>query len=178
MESVSAQHEGGPGQPAGAEAIPSVVTPLSREQILERLGNMSKRGKLPGFVRGSVSGPVLFRAEAFGEPFEGVIEARAEGDGATTLRFAYRMLPKLPWIFGVVSILTVWPGVILTDSLMKTYFPGFTASVPTSWWYLPLTVLPLPLMWRSWMRKSRTLGLASAQEQAAKIAAELAAATR
>jgi len=34
------------------------------------------------------------------------------------------------------------------------------------------------LMWRSWMRKSRTLGLASAQEQAAKIAAELAAATR
>jgi hypothetical protein len=174
VESVSAQHEGGPGQPAGAAEIPSVVTPLTREQILDRLGNMSKRGKLPGFVRVGVSGPVLFRAEAFGEPFEGVLEARAEGDSATTLRFAYRMLPKLPWIFGVVSLLTIWPGVILTDSLMKTYFPGFTASVPTSWWYLPLTVLPLPLMWRSWMRKSRTLGMASAQEQAAKIAAELA----
>lgn len=163
-------------QPSGPDvsaALPDVRTPLPAAEIVERLERLSKRGKLPGFARGS--GEVLFIVEAYATPFEGVVEARAQTAAeATLLKFSYRMLQKLPVIFAVVCVLTVWPGVILTDSLMKTYFPEFTESVPTAWWYLPLTVLPFPWMWVSWLKKSRAMGRQSAQEQIAKISAELA----
>lgn len=153
-------------------ALPDVRTSLAAPEVVERLERLSKRGKLPGFARGS--GQVLFSVEAYATPFEGVVEAHAETTPqATLLRFSYRMLTRLPAIFAVICVLTVWPGVILTDSLMKTYFPAFTESVPTAWWYLPLTVLPFPWMWMSWLKKSRAMGIQSAQEQVAKISAEL-----
>lgn len=76
---------------------------------------------------------------------------------------------RMPWIYALLLIATVWPGVWVTDSMLKTYFSWYT--IPTWWWYLPLSVIPLPWMWRSFMHKSRAAADASAREVITDIAA-------
>jgi hypothetical protein len=109
----------------------------------------------------------LFEIRELGAPFEHVIRARAEGGsgGGTTLRFEMARLPRMPLIFVVVLALTVWPGVWITDSMLKTYFTWYT--IETWWWYIPITVLPLPWAWRAIARKSAL----TAREDAAKAMA-------
>jgi hypothetical protein len=82
-------------------------------------------------------------------------------------------------------LLSVWPGVILTDSILKIWFEWYFALSQrpvfqiggldsfTYLWYIPATVFPLPWVWRSLMRKSRDSTQASALEMIGKIATEL-----
>lgn len=136
--------------------------------MLDRLEKQARRGRISEFERGAHGG--LFSAEAFGSPFDHRVVAHAVGDaGGTLLRFELVRLRKLPLIFAVVLLITIWPGSWMTDSLLTTYF-GFYNTWVTRWpwltyaWYLPLTVLPIPWMWKSWTTKSRAMAEASARE--------------
>lgn len=140
--------------------LPVVESSLPPVEVMERARQMSKRGKLPGFAATSST---QFRAEAFATPFEHTLfcEIQASGQGSR-LVFQATMNKRTPWIYALTLIATVWPGVWVTDSMLKTYFSWYT--IPTWWWYLPLSVIPLPWMWRSFMHKSRASADASARE--------------
>lgn len=155
------------GQWDFGQELPVVTTKLPPAAALERLDALALRGKLPGFVRDH--GNNGFRVEVFAEPFDRVMIGRAEPapDGSTLLRLRLRTSWKMPLLFLVVTLLTIWPGVWLMDSMLRTYFPGYSM---TTWlWYIPVTVLPLPWVVRGVVRKSQRLGHESAKEQIARI---------
>lgn len=146
--------------------FPVVESSLTPGEVMERARQMSKRGKLPGFAATSST---QFQADAFATPFEHTLfcEIHASGQGSR-LVFHATMNKRTPWIYALTLIATVWPGVWVTDSMLKTYFSWYT--IPTWWWYLPLSVIPLPWMWRSFMHKSRASADASAREVIADLA--------
>lgn len=147
---------------------PDLPTTLDGAEILRRLDALARRGQLPGFEVGRDG--VLFTTAAFGEPFDHRLEARA-ADGV--IRYSLRMLPRLPLIYAVIIALSIWPGVWLTDSMIRAYFESY--DFPTWAWYLPLTVLPLPPMLIRMVRRSRVAAASHAAELAGRIAAELRA---
>ncbi|MCC6677439.1 MAG: hypothetical protein IT436_09870 [Phycisphaerales bacterium] len=151
------------------QPLPSVLSPFARAAILERLSFASRRGRLAGFQAGP--GPSEFRATLFSEPFDHELHARIDEipDGGSVIRFTARMLPKVPVIFAVVLVATVWPGVILTDKMI----PGEWGWIDTWMWYIPLTALPLPWLWIKWMKKCRAAAGVSAYELLHKLAGEL-----
>jgi hypothetical protein len=70
-------------------------------------------------------------------------------------------LRKMPVLFAMILAVTIWPGVWLTDSMLTTYFgwySSWTLSMPwlTYAWYLPITALPIPWMWKRMCQKSAT----------------------
>ncbi|MBL8762155.1 MAG: hypothetical protein JNL50_12725 [Phycisphaerae bacterium] len=161
--------------PDAAEPSPNglarLATPLPPGEVMGRVAEMSKRGKLPGFAQSS---PGEFVAEAFATPFDHTLHCRVDAaPSGATLSFSLRMNRRLPWVYVLVLAVTIWPGVWVTDSMLKTYFSWYT--IPTWWWYMPITVIPIPWMWRSFMRKSRTGADASARELIADIAAAVGA---
>lgn len=165
---------GGDGPSAAApDALPTVETGLSPVEIVNRLDIAARRGKMPGFVKGG-SGGVTFSLSDFGTPFESELLSRAEAAGGgnrSTLRFELKIKPRWPWVFAIVLVLTVWPGVWLTDSLLKTYITSY--SFPTWIWYLPLTVPFVPLgMWTA-IKRSRASGRAEAMQLIERIRKEL-----
>ncbi len=101
----------------------------------------------------------------FGRPFEGVLEARhvpmSDGTGSE-LVFRVRLKPVLPIVYAVVLVLTVWPGVWLTDSMLRTYFTSYDFT--TAYWYVPLTLPFVP--WGMWtaIKKSRKSARVEAEE--------------
>lgn len=159
--------------------LPVLRTPLSVDAAVKRLDALSRQGKLAGFQSGSGGGGsvggVVFRTEAFAEPFDRELLAsvqQADANGAT-FEFRLRLLPKMPLIFAVVIVLSIWPGVWLTDSMLRTYFSWYT--IETWWWYLPLTILPLLWYVPSVWKKSKRMAHESALEVIAKMAKELGA---
>ena len=160
-----------------------LLTSHEDDAIVETLLALAKRGKLAGYQPRPEQG-VLFLCDAQGTPWDrdllGVVTASP--DGKRQLAFTLRSRRRIPIIFAVVLAFTVWPGVILTDSLLATWF-GFysTWSLQMPWltyaWYLPLTALPIPWMWRSWMRKTDLSTRMHAHEQVTKIATALDART-
>jgi len=147
-----------------SEPLPSIQTPFTAEQVREKLLFASKRGRMAGFEESPAEG--LFTVAAHGQPFDGQLVGELSGG---RLSFQVRMLRKLPVIFAVVLVLTVYPGEYFMDQLI----PGQWGWINTWWWYGPLTVLPLPWMWRSLMRKSWASIDASAKEAIEKIASEV-----
>jgi hypothetical protein len=150
-------------------------TRLSRSDVVARMRALSKAGKLPGFVetRGGGDGE-LFRVAAFATPFdrELIVRADRESEAETTLRWRLRVLPKLPIIMLVVSVLSVWPGVWLTDSMIRTYFPSYDFN--TNLWYIPLTLASLAWYgWGAWKRS----GAEARQSEAEAVAVMRAALT-
>lgn len=140
---------------------------------------MARRGKLAGFepVPGSPGavGTDLFAADAFGGPYDGIVIASVDaiGQGGTTLSFRARMKPVLPWVWGVVLVLTAWPGVVVTESMLATMFPTWKWLWGTTWWwYLPLTVPFIPWVLWTTVRKSRAAIHDSAHRVIAGVAAE------
>jgi hypothetical protein len=125
---------------------------LSPDQILARLDEMARRGRLPDFR--PCAGDALFAVCGLGYPFEHELIARATPNGSgTTLSFTLRMRCRMPLVAGIVLALTVWPGVWLTDSMLRTYWEAYDFN--TYLWYLPLTILPIPFGWVKAVRRSR-----------------------
>ncbi|MBU6412885.1 MAG: hypothetical protein KGS45_05385 [Planctomycetes bacterium] len=142
--------------------LPRVMCALTPEQVVKAAEKRAKQGKLAGFQHGS--GDVLFVADVFGEPFDRTLVVKGEKvDGGTRLTFAAPMKKKLPWIFIAVIAFSIWPGVTLTHSLLVTYFSWYT--IQTWWWYIPITVIPLPWMYKKMMTKSEASCAGSAMEQ-------------
>lgn len=149
-----------------AKAAPAELrSPLAPDDALAALAQAGRRGKLPGFERRE--GPA-FRLDCDAVPFEYEIRAEVHPDSAgSRVVLRARRRPLFPWIFAVTLILTVWPGVWLTDSLLDVYWTTYARwSDAMPWltyaWYLPITALPLPWLWRSLTRKSAAMAGESA----------------
>lgn len=169
-----------PPPPAPVAPLPILRTALAPDQILDRLDKASRRGKLAGFhATGQPDSP--FWIEIFGKFFHRRLlvtlrPAPQAESASTTLSFENRLRPAVPIAFWIVTILSVWPGVVLTDSLLATYFSWYPREFwITCAWYLPLTILPVPWMWLSWWRQSATIADAEARASIAKVAAHLGA---
>lgn len=157
--------------PAGAAAPPPLETPLEPVQIVRALEQAARRGHLPGLITapGAAPGGPLFSVQDFGAPFESIMSATAHAapGGGTRLQWSMRLKRRLPAVFLIVLISTVWPGWWLTDSLLRTYF---TAYDYTTWmWYVPLTAPFVPFaMWTA-VKRSR----ASARTEADRLIARV-----
>ncbi len=103
--------------------------------------------------------------------------ARAGGSGGVTeLRFTTRLKTKLLWVFVVVLLLSIWPGLPITESLLASMFPTWHWLWGTAaWWYLPLSIIGAP--WAVWsaLKKSKAELAVSAIEMIGKIQKELGA---
>jgi len=140
--------------------------------VLDVLDKAARKGRLPGLDVDREAR--TFTMTDFGKPFESVLTGTVTDDagaGSSTVRFGIRMKRMLPIVFAVILIATVWPGLPLTDSMLKMYFSSY--HIETWWWYLPLTVPFVPLAWRKAMRGSRETGKTEAAELVEKIAKEL-----
>jgi hypothetical protein len=144
-------------------ALPDLAVPMSAEAVLARLDEAARRGKLPGYEPGGPPG-VLFRLECPGMPFEAWLDAGtvALSPDGLTLRFSTRFKPLMPWVFVAILVLSVWPGVVVTESLIASIIPGSFWRW-TWWWYLPLTILSAPWAWMVAMKRSRATIAAEAQ---------------
>lgn len=150
--------------------LPRLAVSLSGPELLRRLDALARKGKLPGYTPGATDGTgPTFSCAAFGTPFDGRLEARL-ADGR--LSFAARLKPLVPWLFSVFMVLSVWPGVLLAESLIATYF-GSVAASWTWWWYMPLTAPATP--WAIWwaIKRSRALVHDDAHRVVAKLATDL-----
>lgn len=160
----------GHSTPATTAIGAEIVTPHSPEEIVSRLTSLAKRGDLPGFAPGR--GEVLFSVAAHGSPFDKRVIAVCFRDGGQTrLRFRTRLNRKSPLVMSLVTLITIWPGVWLTDSMLRTYFPGYDYA--TWMWYLPLSILPLPWAVRSVIRKTNRTTSESATQAIGTLAAAI-----
>ncbi|MCU0688392.1 MAG: hypothetical protein MUE97_01420 [Phycisphaerales bacterium] len=157
-------------------ALPdSCEVALSAEAIVAKLDAAARRGKLAGFAACKPGSGELFVADAFGTPFEGVLVGMAQPAGTgTRLVFARRLKPVWPWGFGIVLVLSVWPGVELTESVLAAMFPGATWLWQTTYyWYLPLAIVGGIFGWIGAIKKSRLTVAVSSHETADKVKALL-----
>lgn len=125
---------------------------------------------MPGFRAGAQRGE--FSTLAFGAPFDHDLIGMASVEaGQTLLTFRLRMLQKLPAIYVALIAVSVWPGVWLTESMLNTYFSWYRLNIWwTCAWYIPLTVGPVPWMWKKWVIGSRNASMADALETIPRIA--------
>ncbi len=129
-------------------------------EVVTRLDQASRRGKLPGFRAGP--GAQSFSVRLMGEPFDReLLGQAAPAPQGATVSIRERVLILWPAVAAIFCIIAIWPGVWLTDSMLETYWPWLTRHVETWWWYIPLTAIPLPFALRTMWRKSA----ASAAEQ-------------
>lgn len=164
--------------PATSSPAPLPRVPLrsTLDDALVALETAAKRGRLAGFARAEAGrrDGAAFTCAAFGSPFDGELTSRAEGDSPVRLAFTARLKPKGPIIWWIALILTVWPGVVLTETMVATLFPQWPwLWKNTWWWYMPLTVPFVPWLGWSATAKSRRAVMASARVQVAAIAKEL-----
>lgn len=153
-------------------ALPKVWVPIGTSEIKARLEAAARRGKFAGF-RPSERG-ALFGVHDFGGPFESVLRATPGGPGTTggtTLDFTLSLRTGLAWVYFALLVATVWPGVWLTDSMLRTYFTGY--DFQTWMWYIPLTAPFVPWAMRLAIRRSRARGRLAAEPIFDSIAAIL-----
>jgi len=142
-------------------SLPSIQTSEGAAAVFELLSKMSKRGELAGFEYEGGGSAV---ADAHGTPFDSdlVIE-NAGGE----VRFSLQLRKKIPAIFMALLLVSVWPGLPLTDSFLYSfgwYERLMGVSIKTWMWYLPLTILPIPFIWKTAIQKSKASAHAHAVE--------------
>lgn len=176
-------HQGGDqptpsAHPPTATTTPEPLGPLEPLAVVIDVGAMlnqlereARKGKLPGFER--LKGPFSFEVEAFAVPFTGVMKAQADRAGErTVLRFETRMSRTMPLVWLVMMLVTIWPGLPLTENLIEAIGPTGWWQY-TIWWYLPLSVISLPLAIWSGLKRSRAMMHASAHTARSDIARAL-----
>lgn len=158
-----------PAQPAADAPVPSApvgpaVSPLPPAGVVEALDKTARRGKLSGFR----AVPDGFTLEVFGAPFDERLACRVRSrEAGSLIEPVRRRALKMPVIFAIVLILSVEPGRYFMDQLI----PGEWGWIDTRWWYYPLTILPIPFMWRTLSRRSKVAADEHAGEQWAKVLA-------
>lgn len=145
----------------------SIRTPKSSQEIVSLLEAHAKKGKLPGFEPKGVQG--LFRVDAFGMSVDYDLVAHATGDASgTELTFTLVSQRKFHLVMAISIVLTIWPGMWMTDSMLRTWFRSYDFA--TWMWYVPIMILPLPWLWYSVTLKSRKAASEHAREQLTTIA--------
>lgn len=166
-------------QDSAIERIQPLRWAGDRASLLAALDRLARRGKLAGYSVEGLREGAAFTVGAHGSPFDGLLEARllpdSEGDpGVLRLAFAPRVKPAAVWIAGVVLALTVWPGVVLTESLIASVFPGSSAWTYTWYWYIPMTAPFAPLaLWQA-VKRSRASIAAAGREVVERLRNDLA----
>ena len=152
---------------------PSLRTPLAPDAVLESLDRASRKGKLPGLRLDRAAH--TFALSDFGRPFESVLTGTIAPDAppaaGSRIHLHSRVKPTLPIIYAVILVVTIWPGILLTDSMLKLYFSWYT--IPTWWWYLPLTVPFSPWAWWKAWKQSRTSAAVEGAELVSTLTATL-----
>jgi hypothetical protein len=175
-EPETAREAGGAGIPASGDlapferGLPVLSTKLQRDEVLKTLEIAARKGKLAGFEKRE--GPESFEVEAFSTPFDHLLLATAtQASAGTRLSFRLRMLRKSPAILAVIIIVSVWPGLPLTHSMLLTYFSWYShvATWVTAAWYLPLTVLPFFWFLPKQLKRSSKEAREAAREQILKL---------
>lgn len=167
----------GPFAEATHAAIPALTASLSPAEVVALFERKSQQGKLPGFQR-DPSGPgdvAAFRVRLFGAPYDRELIAHVEpGAPGSTVRFTSYLRRRLPWVVVLLTAVSFWPGVLLTDSLLATWFPSWYPKQlwVTCAWYLPLCVLTIPALWKQY-KKSERASEEHLRETLAKLAAWL-----
>jgi hypothetical protein len=180
-----------PASPAPANAhphahpapgsLPPLPLPaaLPLDLVLTTLEKAARRGRLAGFERPGPKSPpgVAFHADAFGTPFDRTLDATftASPDGAGgTLHFALRSRRQPFAILLIVLGLTVWPGILLTRSGLESLLPSADWLIDNlALWYLPLTILSIPLTYFPALARTRSTSHQAALGVIGKIATEL-----
>lgn len=170
---------------AGASATGPAVDPESIRlicsqtpaRVIEALSTMSKRGRLAGYQtlrQPSSSDPGgAYRVLAFGGIYDHEMLARVEPNGAgSRVEFKLRLLRKMPVIAVVLIVVSIFPGLQITDSMLKTYFSWY--QFETAWWYIPLVVLTVPFMWKQYRDAVKAVRI-DAAEVIRKMGVELGA---
>lgn len=162
---VMTHEEPQPDQPVqpdeqSGDGLTDIRVSLKEDRVLERLGQAARRGKLPEYARGGPEN-ALFRASALGHPFDRDLLGWAEPDGdGVRLRFGVHWRKKVPIFYIVALIVTVEPGRYFLDVMI----PGSWGWGSVMWWYYPLTIISIPFMWLSFVRKSRKSTMETARE--------------
>lgn len=153
-----------PTDPPDTDGLGAIDAPVPPAEVLARLSRESKRGRLAGF---RLLGPGVASMTAFGGIYdhELILRASDRGEGAR-LEFELRLMRKMPTIAVAIIVLMVFPGLQLTDSMLCSYFSWYT--IETWWWYMPLTILTLPFMWKQF-----TASRAAARQDAAATVAKI-----
>lgn len=176
------------GEEPGTLGALTVLSPLTGEAIVAACNKAARRGELPGFAPLAAAGAArltkatgpgsdgdpLFTAEADSQPFDATILATALGAGGapgTTVRLSVSLNRKMPLIYWIVLIVSVWPGVIVTETAIKMIVPGWRWLWETTWyWYLPLSIVSIPMVLIPSYRKSKASARASLQKEGVRIA--------
>lgn len=168
----------GDGRGLTVEAIQPLRWAGDRASLLAALDRLARRGKLAGFSAEGLPDGVAFTVSAHGSPFDGVLAARVLPEpeatgGGVRLDFTPRIKPAAVWIAGVVLALTVWPGVVLTESLIASMFPASSAWTYTWYWYIPMTAPFAPLaLWQA-IKRSRASIAAAGREVVERLRSDL-----
>lgn len=165
---------GGPVASPRGDGVPaSFWVPVGPAAIVERLAKRAKLGKLAGF-RAAAPEAGGGAARRFTMPagagiYDHLLTVRVtpEGEGSR-LTFALAMQRRVPTIAAAILVFSLVPGLWLTDSMLSSYSDWYSANVETWWWYLPMFLLTLPVMW-----KQLVVSKASAREEAGQIAVAL-----
>lgn len=148
----------------------SAVRPGDGAGVVAALDRLAKRGKLPGFMKVGSGGGGEFEVAAFGMLYDRVLRGRVEGD---RVRFGGRLKRGLPIGVAVGFVLTLYPGVLLTDTLLNMWFRWYPQELwVTVAWYVPLTLLAAPALWAQFKASERA-SRRHAEETIAKIATAL-----
>lgn len=166
-----------PGLSGPVQPLPTLTTTLTPDQVIQRLQALAKRGKLPDFKildEGVSPTARRFQMLAFGSPYDRDLFGEARRESTTTaISFTSRLKRKFPIIVIVTMIVSLWPGVWLTDSMLSTYFSWYPRQFwVTCAWYLPLTLAAIPMLWKQYT-KSERLTHAETLETIQKIAAAI-----
>lgn len=145
-----------------------LIIDQSPDEIRQRLDIAARRGRIPGLHPGT--GDRLFHVDGCGTPFDHHLTATwTPADRGTRVSFTLERQRRVPLIFAAALAATVWPGVYFMDQLI----PGEWNWIRTEYWYLPLTILPIPWFWRATARKSRQIAMEDAHSIVAKVRTEL-----
>tara|TARA_R110002096_G_scaffold173781_10_gene349097 strand:- start:47449 stop:47940 length:492 start_codon:yes stop_codon:yes gene_type:complete len=151
--------------------LASIHTRKDADAAFASLLNLSKQGKLAGYVRDGDSGCAV--VDAHGTPFDSDLLIEYT-EGRVDLSLSMRK--RMPTIFTVLLLFSIWPGLPLTDSFMYNFewYERLMGDSYSTWmWYLPMTVIPMPFVWRSSIKKSRVSAHEHAMETVEKIRAAL-----
>ncbi len=160
--------------PAAADPLPALTAPLSPGEALGRLAAASKRGRLAGFLRLPGS-PASCRVGIEAGVYDHDLAVRFSplaGDpaGHSCVTFDLRLRRRLPIIMVVVVLISFWPGLPLTDTMLRQSFLSYNElPIETWWWYLPLMVISLPALWKQFRVAQRRAG-----EEARRVIATIA----
>ncbi len=157
-----------------AEPLPALTAALSPGEALGRLAAASKRGRLAGFVRqGGASSAcrVAIEAGAYDHDLLARFSPLADDPAAhSCVTFDLRLRRRTPAVVVVIVLISFWPGLPLTDTMLRQSFLAYNElPIETWWWYIPLMVISLPALWKQFRSSQRR-----AREEARKVIGTIA----